>query len=73
MRNRGRGDDDDQGDDDRRGNRRSGDRYDNGNYRYNNGSYDYNSSDYRYSSNDKGSGKSEHKNHGKGKEKKGRD
>ena len=69
VRNRGRGDDDDQGEDSRRGNHRSGDRYDNGNYRYNNGSQDYNSSDYRYSSNDK----SEHKNHGKGKGKKGRD
>ena len=70
--NRGRGDDDDQGED--RGDRRSHDyRYDNSNNRYNSGNNDYNTADYRYSSDDDRSRKSEHKNHGRGKEKKGRD
>ena len=68
-RNRGRGDDDDQGEDQsrgRRGNRGNDDRYNNGTYNYNSGDYNYNSGDARY-------GKSEHKSHGRGKERKGRD
>ena len=69
--NRGRGDDDDQGED--RGNRRSHDsRYDNSNSRYNSGNYN-STADYQYSNDDRGDKKSEHKNHGRGKEKKGRD
>lgn len=72
RRNRGRDNDDDQGED--RGNRRSHDsRYDNSNSRYNSDNYNYSPADYRYSSDEDRSRKSEHKNHGRGKEKKGRD
>jgi len=66
-RRRGDDDNDDQGED-------GGDRRRSGDYRYENGNNDYNNaSDYRYSSNDDRNNKSEHKNHGKGKGKKGRD
>jgi len=68
---RNRGDDnDDQGDNEDRGRGRNrGDddnRYNNGNYNNNSGDYNYNSGDARY-------GKSEHKSHGRGKGRKGRD
>src|SRR5437868_165050 len=72
-RNRGRnGDDDDQGDNEGRDRGRKhddDDRYDNSTY--NNGSYDYNNG--TYNSGDARYGKSEHKSHGRGKGRKGRD
>jgi len=73
--NRGRDNDDDQGEDNQgRGNRRSHDSsYDNGSYRDNSGNYNSSNSDYRYSSDDSRSRKSEHKNNGRGNGKKGRD
>ena len=72
-RRRGDRDDDDQGEDNEGRGRRSHDsRYDNSNYQYNDGSYNY-PSNYRYSSDDSRSKKSEHKNNGRGKGKKGRD
>ena len=79
-RNRGHnGDDDDQGDNEGRDRGRKhddDDRYDNstynnGSYDYNNGSYDYNNGSYN--AGDARYGKSEHKSHGRGKGRKGRD
>ena len=75
VRNRGRGDDDDQGEDNGNGrgrrNKHSDDNsgYDNS---YNNGS-NYGNSDYSYSRDNSRYQNSEHKNHGRGNEKKGRD
>jgi len=75
VRNRGRGDDDDQGEDNGNGRgRRNKHSDDNSGYNnsYNNGS-NYGNSDYSYSSDNSRYQNSEHKNHGRGKEKKGRD
>ncbi|HEY3112670.1 MAG TPA: hypothetical protein VGJ62_03220 [Gemmatimonadaceae bacterium] len=75
-RNRGRDDDDDQGEDNgRRGRGKHSDdsRYEDSNYSYNDGDYRYNDADYRYNSSDKRYNKSEHKNKGRGKGRKGGD
>ncbi len=77
VRNRGRDDDDDQGEDNGQGrrNKHSDDdySYSNGDDGYNSGNYVYDNSDYRYSSDNNRYKNSEHKNRGRGKGKKGRD